>query len=107
MRIYSNIITADDLVNTARQVPGFFIDTLTTMRGARVRNKGYHVSASGNTKRWKNSGVYGAERKHSASYDQHGHWFNILYLMDPNAQICYYTSADDFHKKTNNKYRTI
>jgi hypothetical protein len=105
MKIYSNTLTQGDLYNIARQVPGLYLDGAFPIKSPKVRSKGWTVRTVGTTNRWKNSGTYGAESTYSASYDQHGQWFALLYAIDPDARIVFYENAADFHKKTNNKYQ--
>jgi len=107
MRIYSDTLTVDDLRETAQQVPGLYIDELSAIVRPRVRAHGWTVQTSGNTNRYRNSGVYGADTStRAASWDQHGQWFNLICERDPNARVGFYDNARDFHDRTKRKYAT-
>jgi hypothetical protein len=71
----------------------------------KVRARGWKLNTAGSTNHHVNSGIYGAGGVNSASWDQHGQWFAMLYAIDPRARIAIYESADDFHAKTKGKYR--
>ena len=104
MVIYSDVLTTSDLHRTT--VNGLYIDDITPIKNPKVRKRGWKLHTASTTgTRWKNSGTHGAERIEAGTWDDHGFWFANLYAIDPNARIARYQNADDFHAKTNNKYK--
>jgi len=107
MRIYSNVISGTQLVKTAHKARIHL--EIETIRKPKLAKRGWIVQTSGYSKRWKNSGTYGASSDNAASWDDHGKWFNLLYNIDPNTIVIgtrRYNNAQDFHAQTDNKYRT-
>ena len=102
MKIYSDTLTAHDLYSTLPA--GMFIDDIDQIGRPQLRRKGWKLQTAGNGPRYKNNGRYGGAGVHAATYDDHGRWFARLYAIDPNALICYYKNAADFHHKTSGKY---
>jgi hypothetical protein len=110
MRIYSDTLTARDLFETVRMVPGMYLDSIEEIKRAKLRQRGWIVQTAGSSNHWKNSGKNGAGPTYAASYDDHGKWFALLYQRDYEAIIVgagRYNNADDFHKKTRDKYRPV
>lgn len=108
MRIYSDQLGTGDLYATMQEIRGMYIQAIQRIRRPKVRSRGWEVvTASYTSNRWKNSGRYGASGVNAASRDDHGRWFAMLFGMDPKARICEYTSAEDFHARTDNKYAAL
>jgi hypothetical protein len=104
VKLYSNILTAADL--GAALPDGVSIEVV-ALRSPRISSRGWHVSLSylAGT-RHKNSGKHGAKTwdDPAASWDQHGQWMARLYERDPDMRVAHYNNAEDFHRKTGNKY---
>ena len=61
---------------------------------------------TGQKRRHPNTGTRGADHyEYAATYDEWGWFFARLYAADPTARCWAYASAEDFHDKTEGKYR--
>lgn len=108
MKIYSDVLTREDLFATIRQISGMYIDEIAPLPSTKLRKNGWIMIVGSTTrKRYRNGGTYGADRQiFAASYDDHGKWYALLYKLDPDARICFYKNADDFHQQTDRRYES-
>lgn len=106
MRIYSDILTVFDLNNTIQKIPGMYIDNIQPIN-TKLRARGWVLRTASHTgNRFRNTGKTGADRIYAATFHDHGVWFNLLYLIDPNAKISCYSNANEFHRDTKNQFKT-
>ena len=104
MKIYSDVLTRADLFRTTAEHGNIWIDEIQEIKKPRVRKRGWEVKTCGSTNRKTNTGKHGAGDVTAATWDQHGEWFALLYVLDPDARIAIYKDARDFHMRTQDKY---
>lgn len=63
------------------------------------------TTPDGKKRRWSNSGKRGAGGFRAATYDEWGHFLARVFAADYTARCSQYYSRDDFHKKTDGKYK--
>lgn len=105
MKVYSDVLTSEDLRETLPTQVGF--DRIQRIGRPRVRKNGWDVRLTGSSPRHRNSGQYGAATwadTPPATWDEHGAWFANLFTVDPNAVVANYRGSEDFHKATRYKY---
>jgi len=116
MRIHSDIIVNRDiydatdyatrLTRTTAKDRGVYAHatvraTRMDLHGSRKRARAFDVLLTGTNTRGQN----GNPRTPAATYDEWGNFLAHLFSIDP-AMVCdYYASAEDFHAKTDGKYR--
>ena len=101
MRLYSDTITRADIF---RCLPANVGAEVMTIRNPRKSRFGYVVTLDyygPESRRWKNSGMYGADGgRPAATWDEHGVWMAALYELDPGMRIANYADRDDFMRQT-------
>lgn len=108
MRIHSDKLTADDLVRTARAMPGVYIEI--TEHGSRKRDHAYEVTMyadpgkdrHGITRRYKTGGAYGTTdgRYRALTWVEWGDFICELFRRDPEAIVGPYDGEADFIHQT-------
>jgi hypothetical protein len=84
--IHSNTLTADDLYDAARTIPGVYVDEL-SIHGSRDHARSFRVKLEG-TGRQRNSGRWGADGSgQAATWDEHGAWMARVFDADPDARF--------------------
>lgn len=108
MRIYSDTLNRDHLIDAARSARVGF-DTLETLRNTRVRSHGWLVRLIGSSRRPRNTGTVGADTGGTwpATWNEHGHFMAALYSIDPNARIAYYNNLDEFNFMTKGAFSKV
>lgn len=104
MKVYSNILTEDDLRAALPPEVGASIQVI---RNPRVARHGYTVYLQGfgpRHTRSVNSGENGAGYHKAATYDDHGEWFARLYAIDPDARLSWWKDRGDFERGTEGKF---
>jgi len=108
MKIHSDILTRDDLLDAlhAAKCGSHFVRL--DERGSRSRARGFdfRLGCYGGTRRH-NSGHYGADDTYAATWDDHGHFFARVFLADPNVIIGRYDGEVDFHVITDGLYTIV
>lgn len=107
MKVYSNTLTTDDLLDAGDTPGAGRVVSLSPMRRPQLRARGWRVELGGGN-RWKNTGTHGADSsERAATWDQHGWWMAEVYKRDPEALIVAarrYDGAEDFHEQTKEVY---
>lgn len=125
MRIYSKVLTLDDIRNglteTGLAAEGVSFDDLweawkPVTRGAFAGGKRFDVSLKalpgedrfGNKRRAArySRGLDSSEYR-SATWHEHGVWMNYLFQIDPDASIAGWKGIGDFHKWTNCEFSNV
>ena len=108
MKIYSDVLSLADILKSTEQVDGLYIDEIKKIEKPKLRERGWILRTASTTgNRWRNNGKRGADGLRAATRDDHGYWFAHLYAMDPNAKICEYNNAREFHMKTEDRYQIV
>lgn len=84
-------------------------------KGSRSHCRGFDIQlgtydkTSGPTKsrRYKNSGQYGADSIWAATYDEWGWFLAALFSIDPDATAGPYKGLADFNRQTSDKYTPV
>jgi hypothetical protein len=119
MKLHSDTITWGNLreaLDQAKRKGGVAQDVYFCQingAGSRSRSNGYEIQlgtddkTTGPTKsrRYKNSGQHGADSVYAATWDEWGWFITELFQVDPNAIFGGYKGAEDFHAKTDGKFR--
>lgn len=106
MKLYSDTLTVRQLGDATPN--GVFLEA-EPITAPRVRSQGWKVTLSCfDNRRSKNSGTHGAAtwKAPAATWDQHGEWMATLFGLDPNMRVAHYDGVADFHRKTDDKYKT-
>lgn len=110
MRIHSDVLTSGAIYNAtdaATRATGgnpavrAVRPTKLELHGSRKRQRAFEVLLTGSNSRGQN----GDPRTPAATYDEWGWFLAHLFTVDPEMTCTYYASAEDFHAKTDGKYR--
>jgi hypothetical protein len=105
MKVYSDSLTFTDLRACAEEVGLTVAWDTREMQKPRIRTFGWEVRLhDADSKRYYNSGPYGARDRGAPSWDRYGHWMARIFQRDANARIAEYNGAEEFHRVTANKY---
>ena len=112
MRIHSDTITSIDVLAAAnfaaRAGHGrVTVDTL-SRHGSRSRRQAWEVKLTGDgshSRRRPNGGTYGAADDYAATWDSWGWFLAFLYSVDPRMTCWAYADAENFHERTDGKFR--
>jgi hypothetical protein len=100
VKIHSNTLTDADLYTAARQAGVGFTDI--EARGSRSRARAWDVILTGHSSRRQNFGT-----DYAATWDEWGIFLGHLFTVDPEMTATYYSSADEFHWMTGDRFRTL
>jgi hypothetical protein len=97
MRIYSDILTKEDLYRELGDMPDVLLEHCRpfSSRSTRYGYEVYLEGLGGRHKRHRN----GREGK-AATWDDYGVWMARLFAIDPNARIAHYNGYDQFIEYT-------
>jgi hypothetical protein len=94
VKVYSDILTADDLYAAAEGNCGVWV--CEPMRNTKVRSHGWNVSLTGSSPYQSQMGDY----HRAATWAEHGIWMDRLFAIDPDARIAHYHGREDFRTQT-------
>jgi hypothetical protein len=116
MRLHTNSLEWSDLYKALNSAKGkglvaSHIEFVTSSsHGSRTHNRAFEIQLgtdtkiSGDKRRYKNSGQYGASNVYAATYDEWGWFIKELFTLDNELSFGHYKSFDDFNRMTENKY---
>lgn len=108
MRIHSDILTNADIDKAMTATGMANVNGQVSIHGSRSRAQAFNVLLTGNSTHRPNSGKAGAQNDdYAATWDEWGIFLNALYAIDPNLVTPYYADANDFHRKTVNRFTTL
>jgi hypothetical protein len=108
MRIHTDVLTYADMHNAARDLPEVFVTV--TPHGSRKRNHAWELVLSAvprKGRRNRNTGSHGDAFKAAAYWDEWGVVLSWLFSIDPNMTCWAYDGAEDFHHKTDGRFRNV
>lgn len=94
MKIYSDILTREDIYSAVRGT-GAWIHSCSQHR-SRSHQRSFTVYLEGNSVYARNAPSGGQ----SATWDEHGLWMDALFAIDPDAVIAHYQGYADFVNQT-------
>lgn len=100
MKIHSNTLTDADLYTAARQAAVGF--TRKDAKGSRSRARAWDIILTGHSNTRQNFGD-----DYAATWDEWGIFLGHLFAVDPEMTATYYSSADEFHWMTGDRFRTL
>lgn len=108
MFIHTNKLTPADIFRATAAAGMHGVDAhIEGSSGSRSRDRKYKVRLTGTSNRWANSGKSGADRQHSATWDEWGMFIQALFLVDPEAIVGQYKSFDAFRDFTHNRFESL
>jgi len=108
MRMHTDVLFHSDLLHLAADTLPSDVYLELSEHGSRKRARAFEVSLSaepgtdrhGHTRRWANSGKYGAKGNKAATWYEWGDFFASIFAADPRAIIGTYDGARDYLKQT-------
>lgn len=108
MKIWSDVLTTQDIRIAQRTVTGVRIERMTGISRPRVRRHGWNVLLGRpSSNRHFNTGKHGAGDFGAATWDDYGRFLAVLFERDPGMRAAYYEGRDRFHVATKGKFASI